>query len=80
VLINKNTKSKYRATTISTFNMIKNIPYLLFAYLIGSLSGTISARYTALVLGLLLLFLLALQCFSFPKPYRAVNPAVNPRG
>lgn len=58
VLINNNTRSEYRATTISTYNMIKNIPYIGFAYVIGRLSDQISAKQTALFLGLALIILL----------------------
>jgi len=59
--INTFTQSKYRATTLSTFNMLKNIPYLLAAAIIGYLSDLISARTTALVLGVLLLGLLTVR-------------------
>lgn len=41
--------------------MLKNIPYLFGAALIGYLSDLISAKTTALVLGLLMLMLLGLQ-------------------
>lgn len=59
VVINNNTESKFRATTVSTFNMIKNIPYLLMAYFIGSVSDIISAKSVSMYLGLsLALFLL----------------------
>jgi len=65
ITVNQNTESKYRATTISTFNMIKNIPYVLSAYFIGSLSDKISAKTTAMYLGILLLgFILAQSIFS----------------
>lgn len=66
VMINQQTASKYRATTISTFNMIKNIPYILTAYLFGILSDTISARNSGAILGSLLLFALSLW-FFIPK-------------
>lgn len=55
IAINKNTESKYRATTISTFNMIKNIPYILCAYFIGTISDQISAKNTAFYLGIILI-------------------------
>lgn len=61
IIINNQTESKFRATTLSTFNLFKNIPYVLSAYLIGSLSDTISAKNSALVLGLILTSLLLLQ-------------------
>jgi MFS family permease len=56
--INDMTESKYRATTISTFNMIKNLPYLLSAYFIGTISDIISAKMVSFYLGLVLVVLL----------------------
>ena len=64
VVINQNTESRYRATTISTFNMIKNIPYLLGAYAIGSVSDHLSAKNVALYLGVLLLLFGVFQFIS----------------
>ena len=58
ILINKNVESKYRATTISSFNMLKNLPYLLTAYLLGALMDVITARYFALILGVILMITL----------------------
>ena len=55
IMINQHTKSKYRATTISTFNMIKNLPYVLSAVFIGSLMDIMSAKVFALYFGLALL-------------------------
>lgn len=60
-VINGLTESKYRATTISTFNVIKNIPYVLFAYFVGVASNYFSAKMTALYLGVLLLILILYQ-------------------
>ena len=61
ISINKNTESKYRATTLSTFNMLKNTPYVLFAFFIGSLADKYSARWIAFWLGIILLGLLLFQ-------------------
>lgn len=61
IVINNNTKSKYRATTISTFNMIKNIPYVFMAYFIGSISDIFSAKTTSFYLGAVLLTLVVIQ-------------------
>ena len=58
IVVNNNTESKYRATTLSTFNMIKNTPYVLTAYFIGRISDTISAKNTAVLLGITLFILL----------------------
>jgi MFS family permease len=73
IIINKNTESKYRATTLSTFNMIKNIPYVLSAYFIGSLSDTISAKNSAMVLGLILIFFLLIQMIKVKPNKQLVN-------
>lgn len=73
VSINEHTESKYRATTLSTFNTIKNIPYVLTAYLAGSLAQTISAKYTALVLGMLLLVFLLIQMLTGKKSIKIAS-------
>lgn len=73
IIINKNTESKYRATTLSTFNMIKNIPYVLSAYFIGFLSDSISAKNSAFVLGILLIFFLIFQILKVKLNNRVVN-------
>jgi hypothetical protein len=59
--INNSTDSKYRSTTLSTFNMIKNMPYVLTAYFIGGISDTISAKTVSFYLGLALIFLLGIS-------------------
>jgi predicted MFS family arabinose efflux permease len=64
IIINNNTESRYRATTISTFNMIKNVPYVLTAYFVGSISDHFSAKNTALYLGIILAIILLLQLLS----------------
>ncbi len=61
--INENTESKYRATTISTFNMINNIPYVLLAYYIGSISDLFSAKTVSFYLGITLILLLSISLF-----------------
>ncbi|MFA6006022.1 MAG: MFS transporter [Patescibacteria group bacterium] len=58
VTINATTESKNRATTLSTFNMVKNLPYVLTAFFVGFLADKFSARYvTAFLGGALVLFL-----------------------
>ncbi len=69
-VINAHTESKYRATTISTFNMIKNVPYVLAAYFIGSISDQISAKNTAFILGVALLIYMSYQCLVRVKHLR----------
>lgn len=66
-LINQQTESKYRATTISTFNMIKNMPYVLSAFFIGHLMDIMSTRVFAFYFGLVLLLVLLLQKFTLDK-------------
>ncbi len=67
ISINQNTESKFRATTISTFNMIKNIPYVLSAYFIGSISDRFSAKTTGLYLGILLVIFIFIQLLFLNK-------------
>jgi MFS family permease len=67
IVINNNTESKYRATTLSTFNMIKNTPYVLTAYFIGSLSDKLSAKTIALYLGIILIIFILVQIISFKR-------------
>lgn len=67
IVINKNTQSKYRATTLSTFNMLKNIPYVLSAFFIGSLADKYSAKIIAFWLGIILFGLLLFQIIRKKK-------------
>lgn len=67
IYINQNTESKYRATTLSTFNMIKNIPYVLSAYYIGAISDHLSAKTTAMYMGIILLLFIGVQLFFSRK-------------
>jgi MFS family permease len=71
--INNSTESKYRATTISTFNMIKNVPYVLTAYFIGGLADIVSARVISLYLGMGLLVTLMFFLISTKKTKFLVN-------
>ena len=59
--INRTTESRYRATTLSTFNMLRNLPYMLSAYFIGSLVDQLSAVRIAAWLGAGLLFVLMIN-------------------
>lgn len=76
-VININTESKYRATTLSTFNMIKNTPYVLTAYFIGSLSDKLSAKTFALYLGIVLLIFILFQIFTSKKHLIEKNNSVS---
>ncbi|HQM16146.1 MAG TPA: MFS transporter [Candidatus Woesebacteria bacterium] len=55
VAINQQTPSRYRATTLSTLEMLKNLPYLLTAFVVGAATDRYSAKSVALVLGTLVL-------------------------
>src|SRR2546423_1137885 len=55
VFINHHTESKYRATTLSTFSLLRNIPYLIAAYFLGSFADTYSAIVLSSILGIILL-------------------------
>lgn len=61
VILNNNTESKYRATTLSTFNMMKNFPYMLGAFFIGTLMDVLTARIFTFGMGVVLLFLILIQ-------------------
>lgn len=65
IAINDATESKFRATTISTFNMMKNIPYALFAFVLGSLADQLSARNLTMILGIVLIVMMIFQWTSF---------------
>jgi len=67
ITINNNTESKFRATTLSTFNMIKNVPYVLTAYFIGSLSDKLSAKTISLYLGVISIVFILIQIISSKK-------------
>lgn len=59
IIVNTNAVSKYRATTISTLNMLKNLPYALAAYSLGSVMEHASARMFAYYLGIAMLGVIA---------------------
>jgi len=69
VLINRTTQSKYRATTLSTFAMLKNLPYVALAFVSGYLMDTWSVVNFALVLGILMLIVTIL--FLVEKLFRS---------
>lgn len=49
--INKEIESKHRATSISTFNMIRYIPYAILILLLGYISDIISPLWVSAILG-----------------------------
>lgn len=54
-LVNKTTESKYRATTLSTYSMLANIPYVILAYQLGRFMDIWSVDTVVFVLGIALL-------------------------
>jgi len=50
--VNRDIPSKFRATTLSTFSMLKSLPYMFFAILIGHLMDLYTARVFAFWFGL----------------------------
>lgn len=66
-VINVNTKSKYRATTISTFNMLQNLPYVVMAFAIGSTIDRLSSQRFALWLGTVMAVVVGAQFIQFAQ-------------
>ena len=60
VRINAVTDSKYRATTLSTFSLLRNIPYVLSATFIGVLMSHYTAKLFSMYFGLILLISLGI--------------------
>ncbi len=60
VQINAVTDSKYRATTLSTFSLLRNIPYVLSATFIGILMSQYTAKLFSLYFGLIFLMMIAI--------------------
>lgn len=48
--VNKLVESKYRATTLSTFTMLRKLPYVIFAYAIGVYMDVLSPSRVVMVL------------------------------
>jgi hypothetical protein len=73
IVINRATSSQYRATTLSTFSMISNTPYILGAYFVGRGMELYSVNSMTAVLGILLLVL----CAGGFVVHRALVPVVG---
>lgn len=58
VTINRFTESRYRATTLSSFNMVKSAPYLITALGMGIIADIYSARILGFGLGVLLVIVI----------------------
>lgn len=59
IRINAFISSKYRATTLSTYSLIRNIPYVLFATSIGVMMNIHTAKLFSFYLGVVLILCLA---------------------
>lgn len=67
VLINDRIDSQYRVTALSSFNLLKNIPYVFTAYFLGMFADRFSATRLAVILGIALLIFLIPQGFLYAK-------------
>ncbi len=65
VLINQNTQPQVRATTLSSFNTVKNIPYIVVALLAGAVTDMLTARWTVFLMGVVLIGSIGLQVYFF---------------
>ena len=73
-ILNPLIESKNRATSLSTFALLYQLPYALLAYTIGGFLDTSSPNQFALILGIAIVVLLIMQqiVFSLIKP-RAIS-------
>lgn len=67
ILVNKQIDSKYRTTTLSSFNLLKNIPYVLTAYFLGGFADKFTAGRLAFLLGIALILFIIPQIFLYNK-------------
>ena len=67
VMINNTTESKYRATTLLTYTMLSNIPYVLTAYFIGYYMDVWSVHGVTAVLGVVLTIIVFGAFIKKPK-------------
>ncbi len=65
--VNRLVDSKYRATTLSAFNMLVSTPYVLGAAIIGSMIDTYGALWVVSVLSCFFLLLYVVAPRAFPK-------------
>lgn len=60
-LLNQHISSKYRATTLSSFNLIKTLPYALSVPFLGIYMQQITARTFALYVGIVIALVIVIQ-------------------
>jgi MFS family permease len=66
VKINEIADSRYRATTLSTFNLLRNIPYVFGATGIGLLMNLYTAKTFSLYFGIVFIFIVSLVFIAKP--------------
>jgi MFS family permease len=59
--LNQHIESRYRATTLSTFTMIQNLPYVLSAFFIGRLIDILSVKTFSFWLGIIMIVVVGVQ-------------------
>lgn len=60
-LLNQHISSKYRATTLSAFNLIKTLPYAISAPLLGIYMQQITAKRFSFFIGIIMAFVIIIQ-------------------
>jgi MFS family permease len=69
-LLNRFISSKNRASALSSMQLLTQMPYAIFAYLIGGYIDATSPNQFALLLGIILIILLSITLVLFiPKPH-----------
>lgn len=66
VMINDAIDSRYRATTLSTFSLLRNIPYVFGATGIGMLMNLYTAKTFSLYFGIVFIFIVSLAFIAKP--------------
>lgn len=66
-VINRNTPSKIRATTISTYELVRKIPYMLLAAIMGGLMDKFGVHWFAFGFGLSLFLIITPQILLFMR-------------
>lgn len=64
-ILNQHIESRYRATTLSTFTMIQNLPYVLSAFFIGRLIDMLSVKIFSFWLGIIMIIVVGFQFIQF---------------
>jgi hypothetical protein len=62
-LLNQHISSKYRATTLSSFSLIKTLPYALSAPLLGIYMQQVTAKNFAFFIAVVMIVVIIIQSF-----------------